>query len=275
MKRIAWMSGGAGVLSLLFLLAGCGSDNNSMTGPGNNASQQDAEAVAEDYSAALAGQDEGMLGMWSGTGFEQPGPLAESSRDRSGALDDTVLIDHNGFHLSLIRIFYDVNGNGFVIYDPLTSVWMERWLTIDGTHTNQSGRRTVTLHHADHLMIDGIAPQDETYRIDGDGEREVESEFSSRFHQNTMTYAADYEWTVTGLVIAHDRVAQPYPLDGSIAVDATITRTHVNPGRDDETTRHLSFTVTFDGTRYAQLVFTGGMTFWIDLANGDCHHDRP
>jgi hypothetical protein len=250
-------------------------ENSNLTAPGNNEiTDEETQAVAEDYGSALAGEDEGMLSLWtqmSGDG----GPQGARPEGESRGLDDTLAFTHNGFQVVLIRNFFDADGNWYPSYDPLTSVRMERILTINGTHTNQSGRRTVTLAHSDDMMIWGIAPTETVYRLEGDGDRSVESEFSSRFGQNVKTVSAEYHWSVNDLLISHDWMVHPFPLDGTIAVNVTVTRTHVNPGRDFEQTRHAEFIVYFNGTQYAELVFANGAHFWIDLTNGWCHNERP
>ena len=270
-----WWIGTATALAMLFWVSGCNDENGrtNMTGPGNQATDEEMEAVAEDYGAALAGEGEGMLGMWAEDGGS--GPFSGGDREGDRALDDTLIFVHNGFQVVLIRNFFDADGNWSVIYDPLTSVRMERMLTIEGSRTNQSGRRTVTLWHSDQMMIWGIAPTDEVFTLEGSGERNVESEFASRFHQNERTVTAEYDWVVDDLVIHHDRSSNPFPLEGTIAVDVMVTRTHQNPGRDFEATWSTSFVVHFNGTRYAELVFANGAHFWIDLTNGWCHRERP
>lgn len=276
MERPKWIAGLL-VLGLLGLfLTSCSNESgrNNLTGPGPVTEPEEQEDIADDFAYALAGPGEGMMSRWNsdeGGG----GPMgAGSERDR-GAMDDTLIFVHNGFQVVLVRNYYDTDGNWSPIYNPLTSVRMQWLLDLNGTWTNQSGRRTVTIDHSDRLMVWGLAPSENAYRIEGDGDRHVEGEFASRFRQNVRTISATYAWEVDDVLIHKNRMEHPYPLDGSIAVEVEWTRTHVNPGHEEEAHGHASFVVYFDGTRYAQLVFSGGATFWIDLQDGICWRERP
>jgi len=270
-RKMTVLGAGTFFVAALFMW-GC-SDDDQVTNPSGDEARLDAmEATAEDFGAALAGEGEGMLRMWAGPGS---GGFGIERDPAAGILDDTTVFDWNGFHGTLIRNYYDTTGVWSLIYDPATTVRMERKLWIDGTWTNQSGRRTVTLDHFDSTMVWWIQPWSEVFTLQGSGEREVEAEFSSRFRQNVKTFIADYAWTLNDLEIARDREAQPYPLDRSIAVTAVVTRMHQNPGRDYEVTTYLDFVVHFDGTEWAHVVFADGTEYWIDLDDGWCYHDHP
>ena len=276
MKRGQWMAGLLIVSLLALLWAGCKNESgsNNLAGPGPITEPEEQEDIADDFAYAMAGDGEGMMSYWNsdeGGG----GPMGAGSDREQRALDDTLIFVHGGFQVVLVRNYYDADGIWSPIYNPLTSVRMEWLLDVNGTHTNQSGRRTVTVDHSDRLMIWGIAPTESVYRFEGDGDRTVEGEFASRFRQNVRTISATYEWDVNSVLIHHNRWEHPYPLDGSIAVEVDWMRTHENPGRDWEEHGHASFVVYFDGTRYAQLVFSNGMTFWIDLQDGICWRERP
>ncbi len=263
-------------IAVLFLAGlvmwGCSDSSNNMVGPSDSLTSPQRDALAEDFSSTMAAPDEGMLPAWiqmdaSGGGLSSPGP--------QGSLDDTLTFTWNGFTVRRVRNFFDSTGAMSPTYDSTTSVRMDRLLWITGTHTSVSGRRTVTIDHFDSLMVTGIQPSSDVFTLNGDGTRSVQSHFTSRFDQNTKDVNADYAWTVTNVEISRNLMAHPYPLSGSIAVQATVHATQQNPGRLFDRTVHVSFTVTFDGTQFAELVFADGTHYFINLGDGECDHTRP
>lgn len=258
------------LMSSLFLLyaVGC-SDSDGGNAMYAQPTDEDREDIAEDFGTALAGEEEGMLGMW------HDGGTTLTDRTGTRALDDTLTVEHGGFTMVRIRDFYDVNDIWSEFYIPGVTARMVQTLTVEGTRESVSGNRSVTVSHADTLDITGLLLTDEIKYINGNGDRNVEGEFRSRFRQNVRTFESHYDWTVTDLQIHNDREEHPYPLDGTISVQGVWINTHTNPGRDFEQSVLFSFEIHFDGTRYAELVFENGATFWIDLDNGWCWHDRP
>lgn len=269
MKSMMRTFGAAFLLMLSLLVWGCSNENGSLA-PNNQITDEERDDLADDFASTLAGPQEGMLSFWMSNGSGGVRGPAEG-----GALDDTLIFDRDGFHVVLVRNYYDVNGVWSPIYDSLTSVRLNRLLWINGTFTNQSGRRTVTIDHFDSTVVWGIDPISDIWTLQGSGERTVNSEFASRFRQNVKTLIATYSWTIHDLVIHKDRTLHPYPLSGDIAVDILLTRTHQNPGRDFEETIDVSLVVYFDGTQWAHVVFSDGREYWIDLEEGWCHRDRP
>lgn len=256
----------------LFLGIGCSNSDDDNDSTYGQPSSENREDIAEDFGNALAGNNEGMLGMWQDEG----GGMNVTSRDaESNALDDTLTIEHDGFTIVRIRNFYDADGVLSELFLPDVTVRMEQFLSIEGTHESMSGNRSVTVEHYDTLDVYGLLPVFDEWTLNGNGERGVEGEFHSRFRQNVRTFEADYEWTLEDMTLSRNHMENPYPLDGSIEVEGYWTTTHTNPGRDNERTVQFDFTVEFNGTRYAELTFAGGATFWIDLENGLCWHDHP
>jgi hypothetical protein len=256
-----------GALLTGFLVWGCGDDDNNNSSS-NQATPEDREDVADDFGAALADQDEGMLNFWreNGTGGAVHG---------RSTLDDTLIIEHHGLTIVRVRDFYDELNNWFPLFDPLLTIRMDQHLTIDGTIENQSGNRSVTINHEDMLHVYGMLSTSPQKTLNGDGERTVQGEFASRFRQNVKTCSSAYAWVITDVVFAADVEEFPYPLSGTIDVDASWTRTHENPGRNERHSVAVGFRVTFDGTRYALVAMDGGAQFWIDLDTGHPYRERP
>ena len=267
MKALLFLSG-----LILLYGAGCSNKNDDDAPGAQQASNEDMEDIAEDFGSALASDDEGMLGMWDNS---DGGNFSFNDRDRENTLDDTLIIEHQGFTIVRVRDFFDANDVWSGLYLPGITARMEQALSVEGTHESNSGNRSVTIAHHDSIEVSGLLPTNEVRTVDGNGERNVEGEFHSRFHQNVRTFESHYDWIVTDIELHNNWVEYPYPLGGTIGVNGYWINTHTNPGRDVTQSVSFSFVITFDGTRYARLVFTGGGTFWIDLANGWCSHDRP
>lgn len=256
----------------VFLGTGCSNSEDDNVVTYAQPSNENREDIAEDFGNALAGNGEGMLGMWQDEG----GGMNFTSREGNfEALDDTLTIEHGGFTIVRIRNFFDANGMLSDIFVPDVTVRMEQHLSIEGTHENMSGNRSVSVAHYDTLDVYGLLPAFDELTVNGNGSRNVEGEFQSHFRQNVRTFEAEYEWAVSEVMLSTNHVESHYPLDGIIAVEGVWTNTHTNPGRDVERTVQFSFTVEFNGTRYAELTFEGGATFWIDLENGLCWREHP
>lgn len=254
----------------LFLNVGC-SDKEDSAPAAQQPTNDDMEDIAEDFGSALASEDEGMLGMWSESGS---GNFSDEI-SRTNTLDDTLVIENQGYVIARVRNFYDVNNVWSELFIPNVSARMEQTLTAEGTRTNNSGNRSVTISHHDSIQVFGLLPIFDVKTVDGNGERNVDGEFQSRFRQNVRTFESHYVWTITDLQLHNDRAEHPYPLDGSLAVNGYWINTHTNPGRDVAQSVTFDFVIHFDGSRYAQMVFANGSVFWIDLANGWCSHNRP
>ncbi len=267
MKALLFLSG-----LILLYGAGCSNKNDDDAPGAQQASNEDMEDIAEDFGSALASSDEGMLGMWDET---DGGNFGSEGRNGTVTLDDTLEIHDQGFVILRVRDFYDFNDVWSELFIPGISVRMEQSITAEGTRESNSGNRSVTIAHHDNLQVYGLLPIHDQKTFDGDGERNVEGEFHSRFHQNVRTFESHYDWELDDLVTHNDRNEYPYPLAGTLSVDGYWINTHTNPGRDVSQSVSFSFDITFDGSRYAQLAFAGGGVFWIDLENGWCSHDRP
>lgn len=254
----------------ILLGAGCSGENDDRA-PSVQPTSEDRDDIAEDFGTALASDEEGMLRMWRGEG----GGFNVSEREGERALDDTLVVQRNGFTFVKIRNFYDVNDVWSEFYIPGVTARMEQTLSVEGTRESNSGNRSVTVAHYDTIEVNGLLPIFDVWTVNGQGERNTEGEFRSRFRQNVRTFESHYVWSVTDLQWHTNQLAYPYPLDGELAVTGVWINTHTNPGRDVERSVHFSFVIYFDGTRYAQLVFAGGGSYWIDLENGWCSHLRP
>jgi len=258
-----------------YLFAGCSEDNNSAPlNELNGLTEADFIAASEDFTEALVDEEEGMLHIWEEA---QPGhgeDVEWFGRGGFHILPDTSVHHRFDHTVTIIRTFYDAEGNPYEEYDSLTTVSMDRVLMIEGERGPRLGR-TSSFTHWDSMRVDGIAPDDEIRTLNGIGNRNVESEWVSRNGEASRSFSGSYSWTVENLTHNLDRETYPYPLSGEI--DVAIERIHEGSGRGGERSHSVSFafTVIFDGTQYAQILKDDETSFWVDLLTRIRYDERP
>lgn len=265
---------------MMFLLAGalvavgCSESDNPTTTE-NQLTSEDIAVITEDFASTLADGEEALLTDWTDvqvSGASAAQTLTVSSVGEYTTVQDTGQQNRGNLTIERIRIFYDADGNASDSYDPTTTVAMDRMLTIQGTRTNMRDTRTVTMLHTDSTRIDGIAPSDTIRTLNGEGAREVTSEFISMDSSKTRSFEGNYAWTVSGLKVEK---LNPYPLEGEVSVNAYRHRLVTNDGVENEVTVELDFTITFDGTNIAVMTLSDGTIYYIDLDEVRLHQIRP
>lgn len=227
--------------------------------------------VVEDFAYALTDSDEGIIALndYSGDGLEN---ATVNTKGGYPEVADTTF-EHNGLVITLDRTFYDVEGNESEVYDPETSVRMTRYRSVTGTITRP--RRTAIIDQEGLRDVVGITPEDEVRTINGEGHRDVESEFTSYLRPVTRTFVGEHNWTITDLERHIDQETNPWPLSGTIVDEnhsvMTIERSNETITREVD----ITLTVSFDGTQYAQVVTDNGLTYWVDLETGEVYYEHP
>lgn len=263
-----------GLLALSLLLGGCsGDDATGVNDEEYTPTAEDIDDSAQDFAVALADPEEGMLALWLGMGdIGFDGETAPMKPAGPVAVADTSF-QRGPFTITIDRTFYDADGNPSEEYDSSSTVRMTRVLTLVGTR--ETFRRTASVDHWDSLAVDGIAPGDTIRTRSGEGRRTVSATFQARWRPVDRTFNAEHEWTVNDMQVNVDRVTYPFPLDGSIDVHTTMERVITSPMRTVTVEVEVQFTVSFDGTRYAEVVVVDGPTYWIDLVTGEIYRERP
>lgn len=118
------------------------------------------------------------------------------------------------------------------------------------------------------MWVTGLLGEETTRTFNGTG-TESHSRTHVRDNVGTRTFEMDAQATIQDVVRAVDRVAQPWPLSGTITREWQIVIG--NDGIDD-VVRTRTVIITFNGTQYATLT-VDGETYEVDLAAGPA--DRP
>jgi len=261
---------------ILVLLTGMfiyGCDKESSTqGPAEMPTQEDQTTAAEEFGPAIAGEDEGFLGM-SGSPAGSPGTMASptDSGDPCGKKDSSYV--HRGLTVNSNWTFYSADSVAHEVYDSSSTVRISHSLSVDGSL--ETPRRTATIHQSSFLNIIGVTPSDVEVVYNGGGNRSVESTFQSTAFGVRKSYSGRYEWRVNGLVFSRNRIAEPWPLRGNIVVHATRNKSIETPGGTRSSTVTMDYTITFDGSQFAECYFPDGFKIWVNLVTGLCVTIRP
>ncbi|MBC8478280.1 hypothetical protein H8D51_01925, partial [bacterium] len=228
--------------------------------------------VAEEFANVLADPDEGLLFLWDDgdAGFTSTPVI---SKDNTQPVVDDTTFEHNGLTITIDRTFYDEAGNPSEEYDSLTTVRLTRLRTVVGTI--QRPRRTATIDHEGFIEVDGIAPDDTLRAINGEGHRNVESEFSSWWRPQHRTFIGEYTWSINDVLRMADREEYPYPLSGTIDATNHSIMTVETPNGSHTREVDIALTVSFDGSRYAEVTMDNGFVYWVDLETGQVYFDDP
>lgn len=154
--------------------------------------------------------------------------------------------------------FYDGDGEVMPSYDALETARIE-W-----THrfTVQMGRGAVSgeMERNREMVISGLLGTEIVRTHNGLGTDERSRIFVNPV-QGERTYDLSATVTVTDVVIAVDREAQPWPLSGTITREMIV---EVGNGPQGDVTREQTTVLTFDGTQFPTLTVNGA-EYEIDL----------
>lgn len=263
---------------LLFLFAigiaftGCSEKSENPTGAAYTATEDDYSDASEDAGSTVADPDEGLLTIMSGGG----GNSGFSTDGQSGSfpeISDTSYYRH-GLQIIQDQTFFASDSSSSETYNPVTTVRIFSGMTIQGTITKP--RRTAEIDQAGYVNITGVTPEDAILTFNGSVRRTVSSQFQAGWRGVLRTYNGTHQLTIVNVRIGRDRLFYPYPLSGEIRGTARFTRVKILPnGREKSVSIDTDYTIVFDGTRYAEIRMFAGMSFWLDLTDGECHKERP
>ena len=155
--------------------------------------------------------------------------------------------------------FFDEDGAEQEAFDELLTASIHVVTVVEGGIDRDFFSASV--RRARDMWVTGLAGEETERTWDGTGSSEVSRTRVSDEH-GTRSYDLDAEAVIDGVVRAVDRVAQPWPLSGSITREVTVII--VNGPNGDET-RERRTVITFNGTQYATLT-VDGEEFEVDLA---------
>jgi hypothetical protein len=265
----------AAVLTFAVFWIGCSDDSSSTPlNSQDDVTEADYVVATEDFTEALVGEEEGMLDVWSETAPGHGETVEWFGRGGFHRLPDSTHHRRFDHDVTIIRTYYDAEGNTYEEYDSLTTVSMDRVLLIEGERGPRMGRSS-SFTHWDSMRVEGIAPGEEVRTLNGIGYRNVESEWVSPESDAGRSFAGNYNWVVTNLAHNIDRESFPWPLGGEIAVDVIRNHEGSGPRGEHNRTVEFGFTVSFDGTQYAQITRDDGTIVWVDLVTHIRYDERP
>lgn len=248
----------APTLALGALLAVAACDNGgTVTAPENFTEQLDAAVAVVAADAALedltAMNDMMPVGAFAAPGMRGgPGGMGMGVRD------------------NLVRersvAFFDAQDNEQDDYDALLTASIHYTMSMEGAISRDGFE--ASLSRSRDMWVTGLAGTETTRTFNGTG---TESHSSTRVIDDlgTRTFSMEGTATISDVVRAVDRNAQPWPLSGTITRHLVVT---IGNGPNGDETRDRTVTITFDGTQYARLV-VDGEEYEVDLAAQP--NDRP
>ncbi len=263
------------------LFTGCSEDASS---PLSNdeataaASDEDYSIIAESIALELSDSEDGLMAMYNPLppmetpGGGDPANPDDFCRDFNNLRDTTFT--HGPFTTTIDVSFYDADNNPSEVYNPETSVRMNRELTMTGRH--EDDRREVSVDLASTMDMANILAVDTIRVINDDGVRDESGWMLGRWEDQERTWEAHHEWQSDDVNVHVDHEEYPYPLSGQVHHYTEMEKT-ISMGNSTRTvTVEVGSTITFDGTEWALVEMDNGDEFYINLNNGGFHpHHRP
>jgi hypothetical protein len=216
-----------------------------------------ADAVYEDVGMLYLHQ--GVLGVAAGdlgrmAGWREACPF-EATSQRFVCPEQT----RGPLTLNRSYAFADAAGVAQGAYDPASTASANVRSTVAGALARDLW--TATIDRRRDFTVSGLAGQETQHIVNGVGSSTITR--SQHGDGAARTYAMSDIATFTDVVVPFPRTRGAWPISGTIRRVVTIAR----QGDAGSQTRERIATVTFNGTRFAQLV-VGERTFVLDLATG-------
>lgn len=156
------------------------------------------------------------------------------------------------------RTFFDAGGAEMESYDPLLTASI---LTVTETSgTASRGPLELTLERERTMTVTGLEGEESERTFNGTG-TDARTRVATTDEFGTRSYALSGTSSTVDVVRSVDRIAQPYPLSGSITRSVTVEITN---GPNGDEIRSTTITITFNGTQFAE-ANVDGETFEVDL----------
>jgi len=165
------------------------------------------------------------------------------------------------------RTFFDATGAEMDRYDPLLTASIVTVTETSGAASR--GPLELTLERERTTTVTGLEGEETERTFNGSGSQSrtrvvTTDEFGTRSYDLSGTSAT------VDVIRAVDRIAQPWPLSGTITRSITVEITN---GPNGDETRSTTITVTFNGTQFAEANVDGEI-FEIDLDARDRNRVR-
>jgi len=249
----------AALLAIALLASGCGIGSKNPTGPGtSDLTQSEANDVALQTAFAL---DQMGVDMEGAGGSLLMGPaLRQGARPMHAAWNTSITSE--GLSAEFSHDFYDAGNNLLEAYGP-TAVRMNWKSHIWGTL--ESLRDTATIQHHANLDLTGIQLLDTALVINGT----CADTLFNRFHSLDSLLARYGYWrsTLTAAAIAL-RKEDGMPLSGTLTYVVKLDKLRSGELGDVEKQLRAIVVITFNGTRYPDVVVNGVYHFKWDKLQG-------
>ena len=259
MQRLLRVPAACLVIAGVFLWSGC-SDNP--TTPQNQFTAQDADLMAAQLGASLASSNGGAM-VEIDVAREQAVSAAASGGFPTASAETTFTRGNMDYTLSVS--FFDATGAELPGWDT-TAVRMTLQARAHGTVS--SSQYTVDVGHASLHDITGIEMSSDQLTFNG----EADDTLNADFVDPETAGAASFDWLSTtdweNVVALKDDTVNPYPLSGRLVWTAVANLVAMQNGQ--LATGHYEVTawVTFNGTRYPEIVIEGSHHYVVDLETG-------
>lgn len=251
----AWL-GLAGLLAL----SGC-SDNP--TSPESTLTQQDADLIAAQLATSLSSSDGGAMVEIDAARDRAVSPAAGGFPTTASAETTFWSGDVN---YTLTVTFYDAGGTELPGWDP-TAVRMAVSARATGTFT--SPQCTTSVAHSALHDVTGIEQTSDRLTFTGDAQDTLEADFTDLEPSSieTLDWRSATDWE--DVVALKNTSANPYPLSGRLVWTA-VADALFQPRLGQQVLAHHEVTawVTFNGTRYPEIVVDGTYHYRADLETG-------
>ena len=253
----------AGGLAWLALASGCGKSNPAAP-VDNSVSQQNADDAAQQVALTMA-QGNGGSPAAGAPGASSAAPAQPGRASLQAAqLDTTFTAGHVTW--TLTRTWFDSTGAQVASYSPASTVRMVA--TARGVGAIEAGSDTASFGSAGTLDVHGIAAWQDTLNTNANRADTLQAAFTPllRGGRTNVYTVSTANWSDVLQVKPVD--ANPWPLSGTATWTLHVSRLRSSNRGDVASTYDAVVTVTFNGTRYPDVVVSGGFHYTFDLVTG-------
>ena len=246
--------------------AGCGDD--SVTNP-TGMSQTDADEIAQQLALQLAIDNGGEMNTLNG-GTTLLGARnvrrepSDPGQPVAGQWDTSFT--RGGISYALSYMFYDLAGNLQTRFDPLTTYRLEESVTAAGTLVLPA--HTASFRHVSDLEATGLGAPWDTVTFSGTTQDTALTAFKALYTDRQRWFWMSSQGTLAGLKALKDTTVTKYPVGGTLRWTVQAVRLRSNNRADVEAQLDATVVVTFNGTRFPDVLVNGQWRYVFDLRNG-------
>jgi hypothetical protein len=252
-----------GVLAAVVFVCDCNKDDKITNGiPTEQMTQENADDVAVQVGASIAGDNAGMMGLIRGMATH-PGEGYGKSIPARVASDTTFAIGAITVHLS--RTFYDALGHETDGYTLLTTRLVAASRAFGTINTE---RYVAIVGRAHTIEARGIGVASDTIRVEGSGADTIQASFHSLSGNRTRYFHARTTTLLEGIVFPRPIEEGDWPSSGTATFTVVADRLRGNDRVDIEAHMEPTVVVHFNGTADVDLDVSGDHGYRVNLRTG-------